>query len=427
MPGCRPNIAFRITALRALAGALLAYFSLGTAMAAQVPSEIKIGTLYAASGAFAATSMPVHAGLKLWVSEENAKGGVMVKPYGRRIPIRLISYDDQSNTATAATLYNQLITQDKVNLLVADNTSVMTSMAVPIAREHKMLLLDQAGVGSTLFSADNPYIVLIADPVSTLWPKYMTDFLTREGPELGIKRVALIYATNDFTGPQADAVRKYIEDANTSVKIVYDRGVPTSTSDYTVLLNSIRAANPDAVIQMGYPGNDTAFLRNLRDSGMHFKWLFSIYPGMETEHMLKTVGVDGLKYVYTYSPIQYRAQAGMSMPEFRKAWDKAYPDGKMAFGLNSVAGYTTGVVIQNALATTKSLDQLDLRQALFALSGKLKTIEGTFMLDKNGAQIGQRGITPLGQLVPDGKGGLKATIIYPKDIATGKPMDAPVN
>ena len=397
--------------------------SSGLASAQGAPAEIKIGTLYASSGPFAAISMPVYYGLKLWVESENAQGGVMVKPFGKRIPIKLVSYDDQSNTATAATLYNQLITQDKVDILVADSGSVLTSMAVPIAREHKMLLFDQTGTGGTFFTPDNPYIVLMSDPVSTIWPKYIADFLTQDGPKLGIKRIALIYATNDFTGTQANAVRKMITDAHAPVEIVYDKGVPTSTSNYTVLLNSIRATKPDAVIQMGYPDNDVAFLRNVHDSGMPFKWLFAVYPGLETDHMLKTVGVDGMKYVYTYTPssvVEYKVESGMTLPEFHKAWDKSYPSGKVAFGFNAVAGYNTGLVIQNALAATKSMAQLDLREAVFSLSGKLKTIDGTFELDKNGAQIGE--ITPLGQLVPDGKGGLKFSIVYPPDVATGKPV-----
>jgi branched-chain amino acid transport system substrate-binding protein len=65
--------------------------------------------------------MPVNYGLKLWVDQKNAEGGVMVKPYNKKIPIKLIAYDDQSSTATAATLYNQLITRDKVDLLVSDS------------------------------------------------------------------------------------------------------------------------------------------------------------------------------------------------------------------------------------------------------------------------------------------------------------------
>src|SRR5579872_4312644 len=224
--------------------------------AADAPAEIKLGTLYASSGRFASISMPVHYGLKLWVDQQNAGGGVYVKAFNKKIPLKLVAYDDQSNTATAATLYNQLITQDKVDILIADSGSVLTSVAVPIARDHKMLLIDQTGTGANFFTPDNPYIVLMSDPVSSIWPKPLADFITHDGPGLGIKRVAILYATNDFTGTQANAVRKFIKESNSGVDIVFDEGIPTETSNYTVLLNNIRAANPDAVLHLGYASND---------------------------------------------------------------------------------------------------------------------------------------------------------------------------
>ena len=179
-----------------------------TAQAADAPAEIKLGTLYASAGRYASISLPVHYGLKLWIDQKNAEGGVYVKAFDKKIPLKLVAYDDQSNTATAATLYNQLITQDKVDILISDSGSVLTSVAVPIARDHKMFLFDQTGTGATFFTPDNPYIALMADPVSSIWPKPVADFLTHDGPGLGIKRVAILYATNDFTGTQAAAVRE---------------------------------------------------------------------------------------------------------------------------------------------------------------------------------------------------------------------------
>ena len=273
----------------------------GGAHAQTVPSEIKIGSLYASSGPFASISMPVYYTLKLWVDRTNAAGGVFVKPYNKKIPIKLISYDDQSSTATAATLYNQLITQDKVDLLVADSGSVLTSVAVPIAKEHKMFLFDVSGTGGTFFTKDNPYIALMADPVSTIWPKYLADFLNSTGVAEGIKTVAILYSTNDFTTTQANAVRGFIKNAG-KLEIVYDQGVPTTTSNYTVLINNIAATNPDAVLHLGYAGNDIAFFRNLQDSGQKFRFVFGIYPGEEQDELTKTVGVTGLTDIFTYVP-----------------------------------------------------------------------------------------------------------------------------
>jgi len=393
----------------------------GPAPAADAPSEIKLGTLYASSGRFASISMPVHYGLKLWLDQKNAEGGVYVKAFDRKIPLKLVAYDDQSNTATAATLYNQLITQDKVDILVADSGSVLTSVAVPIARDHKMLLIDQTGTGTNFFTPDNPYIALMADPVSSIWPKPIADFITRDGQQLGIKRVAILYATNDFTGSQASAVRTFLKEAG-NVEIVYDQGVPTETSSYTVLLNNIRAANPDAVIHLGYAANDIAFLRNVQDSGIKFKMLFAIYPGIETELLEKNVGLKGLQYVFTYVPsseIAYQTEFGMPLKDFREAWRTKYGDSHVEFGFNAVAGYTTAVVLEKALSVAESLDQLELRKAIFGLSGKLKTLDGTFELDVNGAQIGE--ITPLGQFVL-ADGHLKLVTVWPHEVATGKPI-----
>jgi branched-chain amino acid transport system substrate-binding protein len=391
--------------------------------AADAPAEIKVGTLYASSGRFAGISQPVHAGFKIWIEQKNAEGGVYVKAFDKKIPIKLFAYDDQSNTATASTLYNQLITQDKVDVLVADSGSVLTSVAVPLARDHKMLLIDQTGTGANFFTADNPYIVLIADPVSSIWPKPLADFLTHDGPALGIKRVAMLYATNDFTGTQATAVRKFVKEANSGVELVYDEGIPTETSNYTVTINKLQAAKPDAVVHLGYDQNDIAFLRNLQDNGVKFKMLFAIYPGLETDLLLKNVGAKGLEYVYTYVPsseLEYKPDFGMNITQFRAEWNKRYADGKIEYGFNSVAGYTTGLAIEKALSVTKSLDQLDLRQAFTDVSGKFHTLDGLFEIDAMGAQIGS--LTPLGQLVPNGKEGVKFVSIYPHETATGKPV-----
>jgi branched-chain amino acid transport system substrate-binding protein len=393
------------------------------AFAADAPTEIKIGTLYASSGRFASISMPVNSSLKLWADLKNADGGVYVKAFDKKLPVKLVAYDDQSNTATAATLYNQLITQDKVDLLVADSGSVLTAPAVTIARDHKYFLFDQTGTGASFFSKDNPYIALMADPVSTVWPKPAADFVIHDGPALGIKKIAILYSTNEFTGTQANAFRKFIKDSGVPVDIVYDQGVPTETTNYTVIINNINNTHPDAVFTFGYAPNDIAFLRNVADVGVKFKMLFVIYAGLEKELLEKNVGDKGLEHVFTYVPasdLEYPVNFGMNLPTYRAAWDKKYSDGKLEFGLNAVAGYTTGLVIEKALSVATSLDQMELRRAVFSLSGNLKTLCGPFALDETGGQIGE--LTPLGQLESDGHGHLKFVSIYPHDTATGKPV-----
>ncbi|MET0970799.1 MAG: ABC transporter substrate-binding protein [Tardiphaga sp.] len=410
--------------LKVTGATLLAALAMtGQALAADAPAEIKLGTLYASAGRYASISMPVYSALKLWVDQKNSEGGAYIKAFDKKIPIKLISYDDQSNTATASTLYNQLITQDKVDLLVADSGSVLTAPAVAIARDHKMFLFDQTGTGASFFSKDNPYIALMADPVSTVWPKPVADFITHDGPGLGIKKIALLYATNEFTGTQANAFRKFVKDSGAPIEIVYDQGVPTETTNYTVIANNITNTDPDAVIHFGYAPNDIAFLRNVQDVGIKYKMLFGIYPGLETELLEKNVGAKGLEHVFTYVPpqeIQYEVNFGMNVKDFKAAWDKKYTDGKIEFGFNAIAGYTTGLVIEKTLSVANSMDQLELRRATFSLSGQLKTLDGVFALDEMGGQIGE--LTPLGQLALNDHGHIHFVSIYPHETANGKPV-----
>jgi len=410
--------------LRVMGAVVLAGLTFAAqALAADAPAEIKIGTLYASSGRYASISMPVFSALKLWADQKNADGGVYVKAFDKKVPVKLIAYDDQSNTATASTLYNQLVTQDKVDLLVADSGSVLTAPAVAIARDRKMFLFDQTGTGASFFSKDNPYIALMADPVSTVWPKPVADFISHDGPGLGIKKIAILYSTNEFTGTQANAFRKFVKDSGAPIEIVYDQGIPTETTNYTVIINNINNTQPDAVIHFGYAPNDIAFLRNVADVGVKFKMLFAIYAGLETELLEKNVGEKGLEHVFTYVPpseLEYPVNFGMNMKDYKAAWEKKYPDGKIEFGFNAVAGYTTGLIIEKTLSVATSLDQLELRRAVFSLSGELKTLDGTFALDEMGGQIGE--LTPLGQLALDEHGHIKFVTIYPHEVATGKPV-----
>jgi branched-chain amino acid transport system substrate-binding protein len=224
--------------LKLTGAAVLAALTFATpAFAADAPAEIRIGTLYASSGRFASISMPVYSSLRLWADQKNADGGVYVKAFDKKLPVKLVAYDDQSNTATASTLYNQLVTQDKVDLLVADSGSVLTAPAVAIARDRKMFLFDQTGTGASFFTKDNPYIALMADPVSTIWPKPVADFISHDGPGLGIKKIAILYSTNEFTGTQS---RSPVRRSKSSMIRAYPPRPPITPSSSTTSITPNR-------------------------------------------------------------------------------------------------------------------------------------------------------------------------------------------
>ncbi len=382
------------------------------AHAAAAPSVIKIGTLYASSGAFAVASQGQYEGLQYWVDAVNKDGGLFVKAYDKKIPVKIIAYDDQSSTSTATTLYNQLITQDKVDVLVADFGSVLTSVAVPLAAEHHMLLIDPTGSGANFFTKPTNYLADVSIPSSQVWPVPLAKYLLQQK----IKRIAIVYDANDFDASQATTMKDEL--AKGGVTPVYDHGVPTSESNYTVLLHTIAASNPDAVLEFGYPPNDIAFLKALSQSGLHFPMTFTIFPGQLLALLTKNVGTKGLAYTYTYPTpplVKYdKVSYGQNTSQFVDAFTAAK---KKAPNFLDAAGYNTGLIIQHMLDMAPKFTQLDFHQALMDMSGKTTTLLGEFKINANGAQLGQ--FLPVAQLVPEGDN-LKVVVVYPQDKATGK-------
>lgn len=368
-----------------------------SAPSSQNIKDITIGTLYAESGPFATSSMPEYNGLKFWASQVDKSGGVFVKALNKKVPVKIVAYNDQSSPTTATTLYSQLISVNHVNVLVADFGSVLTSVAVPIAEENKMLLFDQTGTGASFFTPSNPYIVLTSLPTSGLWPDSLAQYLIKKG----YSRIAIVYATNDFDQSQDQTLVSKLKATN--ITPVYNNGVPTSTSSYSVLLNNMANTHPQAVIELGYPNNDIAFLQALKASGDHFKMVFTIFPGQLPQLFLTSNGPSSINNVYTYpappllsfSHVNY----GLNTAQFESAYKQQ--TGQSANFL-SIAGYNTGLIIQKTLETANSLNQLSLRHAVSHFSGSLTTLDGTFKINSEGAQVGET--LPVGKITTTSQG-----------------------
>ncbi|MGH7154099.1 MAG: ABC transporter substrate-binding protein [Acetobacteraceae bacterium] len=398
---------------RLFAGAavlLICSFTIG--YAASPPSAVTIGTLYASTGPFAVSFESEYNGLQFWAAEANKDGGVFVKAFDKKIPIKITAYDDQSSTSTATTLYNQLITQDKVDILVADFGSVLTSVAIPLAAEHHTLLIDPTGSGANFFREKTDYLAEVSLPASSVWPESLGQFLL----DHKIKRVAIIYGSNDFDASQGETLKSLL--VKGGVNPVYFHAVPTTESNYLVLLHTMAAERPDAVIEFGYPDNDIAFLRALSQSGLHFDMVFTVFPGQLLQLLTSNVGVKTLAYTLTYPTaplVQYKKVTdGMNTADFVSAYKTA--SGKEANFL-TIAGYNAGVIIQKMLATSPEFTQLSFHSALRQMSGHTSTLVGDFDVNENGAQVGE--LLSVAQLQPEGTG-LKVVVVYPPDKATGE-------
>src|ERR671932_684356 len=140
-----------------LAGAAAA---LAAAVPALAADPVRLGVALSQSGNLADSAVHYQRGLELWRDQVNARGGLL----GR--PVELVMYDDRSDPATAARLYEKLITDDKVDLLVAPWGSASTATASAVAEKHKRLLINAGGASEKIHQRGFRYTVQTASPIS---------------------------------------------------------------------------------------------------------------------------------------------------------------------------------------------------------------------------------------------------------------------
>ena len=106
--------------------------SAGTAFAQE---PIKIGVLYPLTGGGAVYGVPAMVGHQLAIEELNAKGGIM----GRKI--ESIERDDKMNPSAASSTMKELITKDKVDIVLGGLASSVGLAMSEVSKQEKVVYI----------------------------------------------------------------------------------------------------------------------------------------------------------------------------------------------------------------------------------------------------------------------------------------------
>lgn len=118
----------KISAIVVAVGAL----GVGTAFAQE---PIKIGAMYPLTGGGAVYGVPAMAGHQLAIEELNAKGGIL----GRKI--ESVERDDKMNPSAASSTMKELITKDKVDIVVGGLSSAVGLAMSEVSKQEKVVYI----------------------------------------------------------------------------------------------------------------------------------------------------------------------------------------------------------------------------------------------------------------------------------------------
>ena len=211
----RTTLAFLGSFLGAVALVALSLTSTGPASAAE--DVILIGTPLALTGPLADEGRKQQIAYKMWLDRVNAQGGIQVG--NKKMKVKFIEYDYQTNGKRAQQLIEKLITDDKVDFLTAPFGSGHTKIASAVAERYGVPLMASVSSSESVFNQGfkNLFGTLAPNQGFTdtmfghfgkvypnaktmailgrddVFPKSMAKAFSKDAPKFGVK---VVYAAN---------------------------------------------------------------------------------------------------------------------------------------------------------------------------------------------------------------------------------------
>jgi len=363
---------------------ILATLLLAFPLAAYSKDKILIGCAISLSGPYApGAAMTQIPNYKMWVEEVNAKGGIFVKEYGKRLPVELVIHDDKSDIGTAIKLQEKLVLQDKVDLLLPPWGTAMHFAVAPVANKYGYPLIGPTISSEKLREVAHkiPYFFGILN-----MPREQGAALADLLVELNIKKVALIYIADAYGIEWTGKVAPELGVKGIDVDIL--KSYPLGAKDLSPLLKNIKAANVDALLGMSYPPDTFLITEQAKAIGLNPK-VFYLGVGVAFPVYRDKFGVDNVEGIMgagAWNPKLPFPGAKEYFDRHLKRWDKEPDRWASAFA------YASLQVIEQAIGLTGTLKRKKLRDAIATntfptVIGPVR-FEGGFNLQSPG-EIGQ--------------------------------------
>lgn len=377
--------------------------------------QIIVGTTISTTGTFTFASSQGFKGLQVWVDDVNRRGGIFVKSLNKKLPIKLVYYDDRSDKETVVKLYEKLVTEDKVDICFAPFGSTLTGAAAAITEKHGKMLIIWSAAADAIYEQGYKYIVSATEVPNSLMPKPEVEHMA----SLGVKKMAVIYADEPFPAGMAKFAKSIGEKLGMTVPI-FEKYSP-GTKDFTILLQKAQAAKPEGFYASAYMDDLKNILRQMRELNIMFPYVYMVYSGMPQWLDLGDEGLYIFGHTLFHEDLKWRVNAGMDLPQFMANFNRLFPKSEYPPDFQTSLAYGAGVILEEMIKKGGSLEAKDLKQAALDLSGKLTVMTGPYEIDATGKQL-QMPFTVTQVQKDKVTGKIKLVLLWPKAVATGEPV-----
>jgi branched-chain amino acid transport system substrate-binding protein len=202
-------------------------------------SPIVIGTSLSLTGDFSVDGQAFERGYKLWVTNINKSGGLQ----GHKVTLKVLN--DNSDPATVATNYTQLINGDHAAFVFGPFSTLLTSSAAPVAARNHYAFIEGAGGGPLVFSLKLPNLFAVSPVVANQLIPF-AQWVASLPPSQRPKTAAYPMVTDPFAVPMVQNAQKILQAAG--IKTVYAKIFPAENPSYKAGADQMAAMKPDMVV-----------------------------------------------------------------------------------------------------------------------------------------------------------------------------------
>jgi branched-chain amino acid transport system substrate-binding protein len=241
------------------------------------PKTIKIGAGLQLSGwAVGDTELAHTQPYEMWVEQLNQKGGIYVKDYDKRIPVELIVYDTESDIGKTVRMYEKLILEDKVDILLPPWATAYNFAVVPIVEQHKYPMIGTTESSEQLREALRggrfKYYFGMWNPASVVGTE-----LFKLLKDVGVKSTAVIFVGTTYGIDQSAVVTPLLAREGIAVQLI--ESYPLGVADLSPLLKKIQGLNPDALLAISYPQDAMLIQQQLQVINFNPKVFYNALSG----------------------------------------------------------------------------------------------------------------------------------------------------
>ncbi|WP_284619077.1 amino acid ABC transporter substrate-binding protein [Aquabacterium humicola] len=362
---------------------------------AATTSPLRVGMSLSLSGPYSALAGMQAKGCRLWEADVNRRGGLL----GRRI--ELVVRDDASDPARAASAYEQLIREDRVDLLLGPYSSAITAAVAPVAQRHRHPLLAVGGASDELWNAGYDHLF----GLYPLTSRYALGALSLFR-EAGIERIAVIGLPDAGPRSVAEGARKWAPVVG--LRLVAFAIAASGVEDFERLAVQARDAGAQALLLAGRLDEGVAMRRVLKALAWSPPYYVSAGAAMPRYHEQLGADAQGTFGTSLWEPRPDLAHPGS--PDFLRDFLQRFGEAPSYHAALCFAG---GQLLEQAVARAGSAERPAVRRALATLD--TTTIIGRYAADATGAQA--RALA----LIVQWQGG-KREIVWPSELRTAPPL-----